>query len=469
LVKLIFPCGDGSTATTVRVTSTSNSAPAITIDQVYVQQVDIISDINTGYYVGSLTYNEVASCGWTTTSAPWVDFAADTDCTSRTVIGEVLTPDTYIPGFKLNVKQGTIMVVAQAAFTVSGADGACDYRLTDGTNYSGEIRNVRNISVNATTNSQLIGSFAYTAAQTGVTFKIQGGAAGGSPTCNVYPGSNTAVGPLKFDVYYSPSSTQKAVTLDNGNFDWISYTPTVDNITLTSSTFKYRRVNDTMEVSGYFVTNVVSAGTFGVSLPSGFQVDTSKISTSTELGRAAYIANGASLSGNGQWGVLFNDSSDLTKIFLCLTPTTTAFSKSNGNSLWGNGSGGAITFKVPIKNWTTGTGNSVLLTDFVTSPGSSNGKPVVYSASITNGGSCAVESSVGNWIASLSHPSTGHCSISFNSSIFSVAPHCVLTTLNQARFGEIDSVSTSAVSAGIFNLSGTAVDTQFYIICTGVK
>lgn len=81
---------------------------------------------------------------------------------------------------------------------------------------------------------------------------------------------------------FSVSPGQAAYGMAGSN--WISYTPTFTGFgTATLVDFYYRRVGDSMEVQGRFLSGTNSAVTALVSLPSGFTVDTTKLTANSTV------------------------------------------------------------------------------------------------------------------------------------------------------------------------------------------
>jgi hypothetical protein len=92
---------------------------------------------------------------------------------------------------------------------------------------------------------------------------------------------------LKIDnVIVSPQVVQYGAPVT----DWVSYTPTLTHasggITNATASGKWRRVGDTMQASGRIVFSSTSAAFNGLfaSIPSGYTIDTSKLSSTTSEG-----------------------------------------------------------------------------------------------------------------------------------------------------------------------------------------
>jgi hypothetical protein len=95
-------------------------------------------------------------------------------------------------------------------------------------------------------------------------------------------------------------------------------------------------------------------------------------------------------------------------------------------------------------------------------------------ASFTNGGSCAVGTQSGSWVASVGDPGQGLCTVNFTASTWSAAPTCTVvayaangTGTNVCRISSTP--TTSGTEVLCFNASGTNLDTPFGLICMGPR
>lgn len=128
---------------------------------------------------------------------------------------------------------------------------------------------------------------------------------------------------------------------------------TVDNFgTITNSDFRSRIVGDTLEVYGKFNAGTPSASPAAINLPTGYIIDTSKITADTNTQLLGLLIRGGAgnviaSNGSGPWA-LFYDGSNTGKIFIALDLTATAFNKSNGSALAASGDFLTFSFKVPI-------------------------------------------------------------------------------------------------------------------------
>lgn len=105
------------------------------------------------------------------------------------------------------------------------------------------------------------------------------------------------------------------------------------------------------------------------------------------------------------------------------------------------------------------------LIDVVTSPGSSNGKPVIYSASVSSTG--VVSNEVGDiFNGNCGSGSSGACT--FNS-IWSATPNCSMNTVgNTGVYCEFSAISSSSFSFSCRSDDGTSIAVDKMVICHGL-
>lgn len=144
-----------------------------------------------------------------------------------------------------------------------------------------------------------------------------------------------------------------------GTSDWISYTPTIGAGfgSVTNNSAFYRRIGDSVQISGSFTSGTVAASPASVSLPSGLTLNTSKLS---------FSANTTSTSGD-VLGVVANSGS-ANAAYVVSAPGTSAivvyfaqrFSGSSSSIPNASASGTWITsdvvtysFLAPITNWSS--------------------------------------------------------------------------------------------------------------------
>lgn len=144
--------------------------------------------------------------------------------------------------------------------------------------------------------------------------------------------------------------------------DWLNnLTFTTDNFgTITNSDFRYRRIGDSMEVDYNFRSGVSVAAAAAINLPSGYLIDTNKISSNTNatyvgLNFRSSTAPITIVSGDGA-AVLFYDGSTNNKIFFAInTNNGTQWQKNAGTSVVDPANNQLCSgrFIVPIQSWTS--------------------------------------------------------------------------------------------------------------------
>ena len=136
--------------------------------------------------------------------------------------------------------------------------------------------------------------------------------------------------------------------------EWTDYTPTLSGFgTTTSESFYYRRVGDSVEIMGRFVTGTVTATYAAVSLPFGLQVDTTKIGSGSIS--TGYVVGsgtrGAASTGGNDLVMLY--SGDNTNISMSIydNPSLQPFTSQLANAFLGSANNVEVRFKVPIAGW----------------------------------------------------------------------------------------------------------------------
>lgn len=143
--------------------------------------------------------------------------------------------------------------------------------------------------------------------------------------------------------------------------DWITYTPTFNGLgTVTSINFFSRRVGDTLQVQGKFVTGTTTASLATVSL--GFDgvsgnvsLDTTKVGDQTLIGHMSSTATGST---EFTWEVIANGTTPTTVYITDQTSTTAGLSPGNGNVLFGSTTPYSFFCQVPIVGWSSNTAMS---------------------------------------------------------------------------------------------------------------
>jgi hypothetical protein len=185
-----------------------SNAVAITgdveVDEVFVGAVSVIQDIDASKLAGALRYGASASCLWTSTAASASAFAADTDCATPTVEGQVSAPGTKIPAITLNGPAGEYVVNFSGKIgAVAGAatTAACTFYVNDGTT-TGDGTLLRTNATGATAveidTPRLMFRYKKTSASPVTISLYSATPAGGTRSCNIDASSNA----LNIEAYY---------------------------------------------------------------------------------------------------------------------------------------------------------------------------------------------------------------------------------------------------------------------------
>lgn len=141
---------------------------------------------------------------------------------------------------------------------------------------------------------------------------------------------------------------------------WLRETPWKSDLSFTISgwgavtdnTMYYRRVVDTMFVRGHHHNAAVDGAPGYIQLPSGYTIDTTKISTSSAFAIVGHISRAVAASTAVEEFMLIFDGSTLDKVYLSASYSgDDQLAKTNVNALFGATEGAHYEFSVPIKEW----------------------------------------------------------------------------------------------------------------------
>lgn len=145
---------------------------------------------------------------------------------------------------------------------------------------------------------------------------------------------------------------------------WQSYTPTFEGFgTPTAISALWRRIGDSIEVSCNFTSGTPTSAVATVSLPSGLNLDASKINgpgQSKILGiamRANSVSTPFPASTRGPWIVTDSKIVSTSKIyftFLANTASASVFEVATGSSMISSGEQLTLEFRAPISQWSSG-------------------------------------------------------------------------------------------------------------------
>lgn len=136
--------------------------------------------------------------------------------------------------------------------------------------------------------------------------------------------------------------------------DSVSYTANTNGMGGVTAAVNYRRVGETLELSGNLTTGTTTAAQAQVNLPVGLSIDGTKIGTNAVCGTAAASTQGA----NVNFPVLANSGNTYIQFGAMAASSSTGLSPQLGNSLLSNSVGFNFFCKVPIVGWSSNTVSS---------------------------------------------------------------------------------------------------------------
>lgn len=261
-------------------------------------------------------------------------------------------------------------------------------------------------------------------------------------------------------------SAVSAVSADQADYDWTSYTPTFTGFgTVTGIECQQQRVTSNLNVRCKFTSGAVTAAEARISLPSGLtSADTTKIPSLQMIGRMSINSNGAYSTSvliepsvtYFTFGVQFAGSNDLTK--------------ANGTALTANGNLNSFFASIPIQGWSSNQ-RAPTLVGSVTSNSASAMR--FEATTISNTGTPTLVTQSSSWINSLTDNGTGDTTVNFVAGTFSSPPWCTCSSYD-GDFAHCSIDATTAISSSLVRVQtdsngSSAADRQFILMCIGPR
>lgn len=271
------------------------------------------------------------------------------------------------------------------------------------------------------------------------------------------------------------SGSSVAVRMDQSNYDWVSYTPTFTGFgTVTSPECQHKRDGADLLIRCKFTSGTSTATEARVSLPGSLvAAGTSKIPS---IQRVGDLTRG--VSAGSQWHVhVLQEPAVSYMTFGVQGNAAAGMTKAQGSSVVGSSETVSFTARIPIEGWFENQ-NAPLLVGGVTS--NTSGQERIERATISCSSSASITSQSGSWISSIGNISSGKCSLTIGSGIFSATPTCTATSLDYGSSLILAPVvspsSPTSVAIGCtFALSGSSTinycvgPNVFYVQCMGPR
>jgi hypothetical protein len=487
----------------LRVISVASNEPEIFIDNCYLGTSDGFnwSQVSQATQYGFARWVGTTNCDWTTVSTSWGNFSADSDCTTpvgSSLGGFASAPATKVPGTTFaSLPPGDYLVVASGSFRdITSDSNGCYFRLSDGTNFSGA-----GTAYNTTRNAfqTITGRFSYTAAQSNLTFQVQARSDNAANTCSV-AAATVDDQELTIHVYRYPTVTEGTVRADQLPASWSGYHDGTCAWSLTtgsvgdpsadaSCAFVERRNRNFGTVASVGGSNALPGITWTPAKAGRYLVMvtfTYRNSSGGGSGMQFKLVDGSAnvldwVVANGT-GATFDQSAALMGILDA--PSTAAVTAkiqfaSNGSATTGiNSAGTNVEWKVialdqampqpivPGTVFSSSTGTEHVERAHVGGAGS-DASPTVCSST-----PCTIYSQSGSWLSSVTRSATGVYTMNFTAGAFLTPPACVYSQGATGSYGQVNPSGTAATTStsGLIarvQLTGAALDTDFYVICMG--
>jgi len=459
---IYYTCGDGSTRPKLRIYSNSASAAAASFYGAQMGEAWSLGTVAQAEVVGGMTIASAGSCAWDKASNDWNDYSADADCASPVTYGDATAPGTKVPHIVFNdLPAGDYILEVQTALDGIWTSGnsRCSWRLTDDSTPS---KGVGVELLSDATRNGLAGTkakFSYSTSGDR-TFKLQGNTTAGSAICRV----DLAVSGLEFILTGFPSSSEQVQKIGALGQDVTTYSPGGDWSVNTTYTGRYQCEAGKLWINGRAaLSGAPNSADFTFELPSGFTIDTNKI-TGQSLGSARILDSGT----REYPGTVKYNSTTSVRV---LHPESSNFGSVNATSPFTFASGDAIDiqFVVPVNECPRTP--APLLKNAVTLGGSSGKYKVEGSALLTCTASSSINENPLAMVSSLGNRSGSTCAVGLESGFFVSTPFCSLTRTDGTGDRILRYTRTSATSISISGVdeTGTAADFTATLQCWGYR
>lgn len=334
----------------------------------YIQYADFENNSTTGWTLGTIgtltnglptgspTFGSGASgnlsIASTATSIEGA-FSLNYVSSAATTQGNMVASSSYA----IDVEDQAKVLTVKFYYTAASGTANCNFSGTSSNSYAWAVYDVTNsVWLTSAGNFNLIQG-------TGcgyVTGTVQTGATTANIRLCVYNANATAgATTLTLDGFYvGPQTAPSGPAMT----DWVAYTPSISAGfgTCTNVAFYWKREGDTLRVQGSFTSGTIAASLGSFSLPSGLNIDSTKITLSTTTSSAS-----------PSFGLIqANAASNVGALVACLSTSTSviyfANDLSGANSLTPTNVSGALTsnalytlsFAVPITGWSSNSSQS---------------------------------------------------------------------------------------------------------------
>lgn len=281
----------------------------------------------------------------------------------------------------------------------------------------------------------------------------------------------------QFTITRFPSASEQVFKVGAPGQDWTSWSPITSLTTNATTVGEHQCQNGNLAARAHTdFSGANTQGTYTITLPSGFTIDTTKLATTSSnayvLGNGSFLDSGVTVV---PLHVAYNSPTSVVVGYEFegtpqnITGVNTA---SNLPSTIASGDFFSVYFTVPV------TADSPcprapmpLLKNAVTT--ASQGTPSfnfasVGESSLCTTGTCTIDRQTGDWLTSVTWIGTGTYTLAFKTGVFDTAPICVVTQNRDVAAGEFRVVSATTSGASVKSCDSgctVAVDSGFNIMC----
>lgn len=481
-----FPCPTSGTWT-LRLVSVNADEPLIAVDDAYLGIARNVGTVRQATHKGSI---RMTGCtDWSRSSTSFGDFTATAGC-SYTVTGDVLSPSTFIPGFRLqNVAPGRYLILARGLFgkSVTTTNADLSFRFSDGTNtFSEQISSaVASSSGQSFGTGQISGAITYSTAQSTLTIQVQGKVSSTASSTAAFISDDQAatagqINGLEFDVYYFPTDAQTAIYPNAQGLSWSGTHANDCGWTTTSASLAAIGTGDASctftTLSNRNFGTVTSATASSNNIPgivftptlSGkyFICATAHAYNASAVGNFAGLAihDGTSIiaSASRRNGNASSGTNDEIPFTLCGIATL-ASGASRTVQLYANASAGTTTLSAGASGVANVTWNilnidqpvQALIANSMSTSTRGGRETEFVTVACSSSSSKTDEDSI---LSAVGNISSGTCSFTMTSGLFSTAPRCFVTLINGAVSDTKVNCQTTSATAGTVSCYGNGAN-----------
>lgn len=455
MVRLNAPCGDLTTATTVRISNATGNTGTSSLN---------VANVNYGR--ADNVYDAPLVTAWQSYSL------TITGATSDPTLGTVTTNQAFWRRVGDSMEIEYTLVQTTAGTSGSGAylfSLPTGYTIdtakitTSTTNINGAVGSAQAINPGVSLGNGQVK--AYNSTKLAMYVLAAGASDSGNNVGSAYYalGNATISYSFKATVPIVGWSAVSAVSADQTDYDWTSYTPTFTGFgTVTSIECEHARIGPNLKIRCKGTAGTTTATEARISFPNSLtSADTTKIPSIYNCGNGS-VGHVTATS----YTALCEPSVGYFTIGF-QNGAAAGLTKQLGNAIYSTGQTFSYDLSVPITGWSSNQ-RAPTLVGSVTSNASNAER--IERAYITNSGTPTISSQSGSWITSLTDNGVGLTT--FNLSVpFVTIPSCTANAIGGNRVVRFNSMAVGSFQVETITVASSPadVDSDFMITCMGPR